>query len=278
MRERIFGAAVELLRSEGLRGLSMRAVASHGSVSLGAIQFHFGNQRSFAREVLRWWGARISCLLEESARGALGLARTWSLCQSWIGLPDAGLIPLVAGTPRSPGEEREVGRATLLELMDGWISETLRSLRQAELRGELKQNVDLRASALDLHRTVWSHSWSSPLLGAAASANGILAACWHQLSLIAVGEAHLPPRPSPSTVLPLADREPELDPADEPAWTYLLERTEPLFHAFLRHEIMGDPRTFFRPPEVLPQDEAEAERYRARGEGGAGAPLPWPAS
>jgi AcrR family transcriptional regulator len=270
MRERILGAALELLQLEGVRGLSMRAVSAHASVSLGAIQFHFGNQRSFVREVFRWWGARVTRSLDASGRERLGLARTWCLCQCWVALPDAGLIAVVASGPPAPSEERDVGRATLLELMDEWIEETVRSLRQAQHRGELKQEVDPRVAALDLHRLLWSHSWSSRLFGFDASAGAVLAAAWRQLSLIAAGEEHLPPRPSPRVAPSRVEPPPDFEPEDLPLWVSLLERGDPLFHAFLRHEIMDDPRSFLHPPKVLPEDEREAERYRARHGGGAG--------
>jgi hypothetical protein len=49
-----------------------------------------------------------------------------------------------------------------------------------------------------------------------------------------------------------------------PMWKIALERTDPLYHAFERHEIMGDPRTFVYPPEVTADDIAHAEAFKKR--------------
>ena len=145
-------------------------MAAHAAVSTGGIQFHFGNQHAFTREALRCWGRELSRALNEAAAGALGLGRTWRLCEAWVTVPDAVTVGIEASSLRSRTGDHDPVRATLLLMMNEWIDETVRSLRQARLRNELKDGVDLEAAGLDLHRLLWSHSWSQAVSGAEASA------------------------------------------------------------------------------------------------------------
>jgi hypothetical protein len=151
----------------------------------------------------------------------------------------------------------------MLEVISGWIDETTRALRQAQIRAELREGVDLRRLAVEVHRLLWSCGWSGALYGREASASAILDSIWQRLSEVALDSgtslppraATLPPLPEP----PRAARDPR-DP-NVPTWRVLLTPDDPLYQAFERHEIMGDPHDFLRPPEVLPVDVLESTRY-----------------
>ena len=269
--ERIIQAGCTLVRREGTRALSMRAVAEAASVSLGAVQFHFGTQDDLAREVVRAWAEDVSRALEGGARDLRGLSRTWKLCENWAALSDGVGIAVEALRSHARGGEPNGARAMLLESLRGWVEETRRSLRQAQLKHELKPEVDIRAIAIEFHQLLWSSAWTSALYGPEASTRTILGAVWQRLAAIAA---------DPSATLPpfggiLAGSVPHEDPTEAterdrfvPTWKMLLEATDPLYQAFERHEIMDDPRTFLHPPEITPEDIARAEALKTeRGSG-----------
>jgi hypothetical protein len=241
----------------------MRAVAAQGGMSYGTIQFHFRNQRDFTTEVLRFWGSELSVALHRAADGALGLMRTWKLSECWVGLPDARLIGGAGNAVRSPAGLRDCVSAALIELMQGWVDETVRSIEQARLRGELKRDVDIEATGVNVHRLLWSHSWSAAVCGAQESAQGILTTVWQLLYVIAANPATtLPPRPRAiEAPRPSRSSASRFGNGPPPDWTWALERSDPRYYAFERHEIMGEPRSFLHPPEVLAEDVQAAERY-----------------
>ncbi|HZA13409.1 MAG TPA: hypothetical protein VE618_02885, partial [Myxococcaceae bacterium] len=117
--------------------------------------------------------------------------------------------------------------------------------------------------ALEVHRLLWSRGWSAALCGPEAAATGILNGAWQRLRAIALDPtASLPPASEIAVSPAVAEENDDLGEIRlDQTWKLLLERTDPLYHAFVRHEIMGDPRTFIRPPEVTREDEALAEDF-----------------
>jgi AcrR family transcriptional regulator len=266
--ERSVAAGCTLLRRGGVRALSMRRVAEATFVSLGAIQFHFGTHDELARAVIRAWAQGISRALEETAGDARGLSRTWKLCEGWVRPTDGVDVVLGALLVDADCSKHQGARAMVVESLRGWVEETRRSLRQAQLKHELESEVDIRAVALEVHQLLWSRSWTSALLGPEAAARTILNGIRERLCAIAVDPtATLPPpseilaAPAPEDEDSMEDTRLDLAPT---TWRMVLERTDPLFHAFERHEIMGDPRTFVYPPEVTPDDIARAGAFKKK--------------
>jgi hypothetical protein len=200
------------------------------------------------------------------AGDARGLGRTWKLSECWVRLSGEIGIALEPLRIDEPGLEHAGARCVLLGSLKAWVEDTRRSLRQAQLRHELKPAANIRTIAIEIHQLLWSRSWTSALYGPEASAHSILGAIWRHLSAVAA---------DPSVTLPSLEEvftepapEPEEEPPEDissdpfpPTWKLVLQATDPLYQAFERHEIMGDPRNFAYPPEVTPDDIARAEAY-----------------
>lgn len=69
-RERIITAALELIGSEGVGGVTNRKIAARAGISLGSITYHFASQRELLTESL------LHFVRTETERLA-GIARTW---------------------------------------------------------------------------------------------------------------------------------------------------------------------------------------------------------
>jgi hypothetical protein len=138
----------------------------------------------------------------------LGLGRTWKLSERWVMLSGEIGIALEPLGIDEPGSEHAGARCALLESLKGWVEDTRRSLRQAQLRHELKPAANIRATAIEIHQLLWSRSWTSALYGPEASARSILGAIWRHLSALAA---------DPSVALPsLEEVFTEPAPEDEP--------------------------------------------------------------
>ena len=131
---------------------------------------------------------------------------------------------------------------------------------------EIDARIDVGAVALELHQLLWSQSWTAPVQGREAAARAILHSVWQRLSAMAIDPTATLPAPSEIFVPRAAAEDDDMEDirSDQglPTWKMALERTDPLYYAFLRHEIMGDPRTFVSPPEVTEDDRARAERFK----------------
>jgi AcrR family transcriptional regulator len=245
----------------------MRQVAEAAQVSLGTVQFRFPSLNDLARQVLRAWAEEVSRGLDEAVGDACGLSRTWKICEWWVTHSTGEVVVALEALQIDAGRsERGGARDVALESMRRWIDGTRRSLRQAQLRHELKPAVDIRSVAIEIHRLLWSHTWTSALYGPEASAHSVLGTIWHRLSAVAADPSGtLPPferilsEPAIQQIQETATEESEADPFA--TWKLLLNRTDPLYHAFERHETMGDPRNFAYPPDVTPDDIARAEEF-----------------
>ena len=141
----------------------MRRVAAAVSMSRGALQFHLTTHDEMARAVIRAWSDEISRRLEEIAGDARGLMRTWKLSEGWVGLTDGVHVVLDALLLKADSPEHQGERQAVIEKLRAWIEETRRSLRQAQLKHELKPEVDVREVAMHVHQLLWSRSWTSAL-------------------------------------------------------------------------------------------------------------------
>ena len=263
---RAVAAGCKVLRRDGIRGVSFRRVAEATGVSIGAIQCHFRTHDELVRAAVGAWADGISRSLEEAAGDARGLRRTWKLCELWIGVSDGVHVVLEAIPVEADRSEHPTARAAVVERLRRWINETRRSLAQAQLQHELNCDADIHGAAVEIHQLLWSQPWTAAVQGREAAKRGTLRAIWQRLAAIAIDPAATLP-PSPEVVPARASKDDDeyemLDLRSDhglPTWT-MLERTDPLYYAFLRHEIMGDPRTFIRPPEVNDQDRARAEEF-----------------
>ena len=58
-RERLLAAGLVLARRDGLRALTVRAVAARAQVNLGSFVYHFGNREAFVVELVERWYAPL---------------------------------------------------------------------------------------------------------------------------------------------------------------------------------------------------------------------------
>jgi len=74
-RDRLLAAGQALARRQGLRALTVRAVAARAQVNLGSFVYHFGNRDTFVGELIeRWYAPLFSQLQLDADSGADALA------------------------------------------------------------------------------------------------------------------------------------------------------------------------------------------------------------
>ncbi|WP_016882093.1 MULTISPECIES: TetR/AcrR family transcriptional regulator [unclassified Rhodococcus (in: high G+C Gram-positive bacteria)] len=76
-REALLDAAIHVVASHGLRGLTYRSVAAHAGVTHGAVRYHFGSWANLVEEALAWSVQRSigdSALYAGDGRGLDGFA------------------------------------------------------------------------------------------------------------------------------------------------------------------------------------------------------------
>ena len=73
-RDRLLAAGQALARRQGLRALTVRAVAARAQVNLGSFVYHFGNRDAFVGELIeRWYAPLFSQLQLDADPGAPAL-------------------------------------------------------------------------------------------------------------------------------------------------------------------------------------------------------------
>ncbi|OZF56310.1 hypothetical protein CH293_03755 [Rhodococcus sp. 14-2470-1b] len=79
-REKLFDAAVEVLSSQGYRGLSIASVAAAAGVSAGSVYTHFDSKSDLVVAIFRTvCGREVQAVVDASgASGARGMSRTGS--------------------------------------------------------------------------------------------------------------------------------------------------------------------------------------------------------
>lgn len=270
-RERVMRAGCDLLRRDGLGAVGMRAVAEKAKLSHPTLQFHYGTHDKLLRSVIRFWADDVTRRVTATEEDKRGLPLTLELCQRWARLLEVEPIPWEALRLESNLPGHDSARGMFLTVLGEWVDLTTRSLQQARVLHQLKNGVDLWATAIELHRLLWSSDWVSALYGGQSAKRRILQSLWEHLANIAR---------DPASCLPTLDAlmagteqlnverpvRRELSPevaSAMPTWRLFLSAADPLFHAFERHELLGDSRTFLHRPEVLPEDEEKAKAYRA---------------
>lgn len=68
-RQLLLETGLSLAASKGLRGLTVREVASSAGVNLGSFVYHFGNREAFIQELVELWYAPVFAQLRQTAQG-----------------------------------------------------------------------------------------------------------------------------------------------------------------------------------------------------------------
>lgn len=270
-RARLLEEGSQQLLTKGVAGLSLRAVADACAVSNAALHYHFRSQEEFVGEVVRGWEHHVTRTLDIAAGELRGLRRAAALAQQWIGLPEVRpvLAEVIRPLDGSPG--LHAARAAVIGAVDRWIGLTARAFLQARSLKELSDRAEPRRIALEVHALVWSHSWAATIQGDAWTTRVLLEAVWDRLASLALDPAIALPERAVFVGIHTGAPDQAADgfiprngygePED---WFVLLPRSDPQFHAFLRHYHLGDRRSFLNMPPVLPEDVQAAESY-ARG-------------
>lgn len=274
-RARLLEVGSRYLCERGIAGLSIRSVADECSVTYAALHYHFATHAEFVSAVLKFWSDKVTYRLERAIDGVSGIAGTLVLTREWLDTPELRSILGEVVRPADPRAGHDAIRSQMIEVLRRWIELTQRTLLQARARNELRDRIDVRSVAIDLHRALWSFGWTADLYGDRIARRGVLELVWDRLSAIALDPAAtLPERDQfvgAAEHAPAADDDAADDafvPKDrsgEPAvWFVLMPRVDPQFHAFLRHARMGQMHSLLAPPPVLPEDVAAAEDHARR--------------
>lgn len=148
-RDRLLAAGQALARRQGLRALTVRAVAARAEVNLGSFVYHFGNRERFIGELIEGWYAPLFSQLQLDA--------------------DAGASPLAAL------------RAALLHLVD-WLAGHRAFVAQLLLDAAAGERAAQRfLRTLDTRHPALLHTLVQRAQAAGALQPGD---AWHQLMFV----------------------------------------------------------------------------------------------
>lgn len=137
-RERLLQAGVARAKQNGLRSLTVRAVAADADVNLGSFVYHFGSREAFIAELIEHWYAplmdRTRDLLAAMDPQQAGLRDLIMGIADWMLAERAFVGHLVADA--ASGEP--AARAFLLSSGDRHPAIVLRAVIEAQARGELR--------------------------------------------------------------------------------------------------------------------------------------------
>jgi AcrR family transcriptional regulator len=83
-RDRLLAAGLDLARRNGLKGVSVRAVAAAAEVNLGSFVYHFGTRDAFVYELVERWYAPLMASLQLSAGGPDPLRDVLRQLAHWV--------------------------------------------------------------------------------------------------------------------------------------------------------------------------------------------------
>jgi AcrR family transcriptional regulator len=83
-RDRLLAAGLDLARRDGLKGVSVRAVAAAADVNLGSFVYHFGTRDAFVYELVERWYAPLMDGLQLSAGGPEPLRDVLRQLAHWV--------------------------------------------------------------------------------------------------------------------------------------------------------------------------------------------------
>ena len=134
-RERLLATGLELASRQGLKGLSVRAVAAEAGVNLGSFVYHFGTRDAFVYELVERWYAPLMASLQLSAAGPDALRDVLRQLSRWVA-DNAGFLGLLL-RDASAGE---AGVQRFLSTVDQrHIALLLKLIGQAQQAGRLRR-------------------------------------------------------------------------------------------------------------------------------------------
>jgi len=132
-RDRLLAVGLELAQRDGLKGVSVRAVAAAAQVNLGSFVYHFGTRDAFVYELIERWYAPLMAGLALSASGADPLRAALRQLAGWVAAHGHFLAMLIRDASSGEPAVRE-----FLKTMDQrHIALLLKLIQQAQQGGRL---------------------------------------------------------------------------------------------------------------------------------------------
>jgi AcrR family transcriptional regulator len=133
-RERLLAAGLELAQRDGLKGVSVRAVAAAAEVNLGSFVYHFGTRDTYIYELVERWYAPLMASLQLSASGPQALRDVLRQLARWVASHGRFLALLIRDA--SAGE---TGVRRFLATMDQrHIALLLELIQRSQQAGQLR--------------------------------------------------------------------------------------------------------------------------------------------
>lgn len=148
-RERLFGAAIELIAERGFAGTTVDQIAERAGVAKGTVYYNFGSKAGMFSAVLEYGIERFAETLREAAAGREPFAALEAVVAAelrYIGAHESFARLLIAEAWRSGGSWQHAARL-IRERVIGVLAEVLRgAVAAGRLRADL--DVDTAASAV----------------------------------------------------------------------------------------------------------------------------------
>jgi AcrR family transcriptional regulator len=165
-RQAILRKAVNLASVEGLEGLTIGKLAAALRISKSGLFAHFGSKEDLQCAVVE---AAREIFVEKVVRPAYefrGLKRLQALCENWLSYGEGKVFPggcfFSAASLEfddRPGRVRD----RIVELMKKWLGNLEQAIHDAQIAGEIKNEVDARQLAFEIQALAMGANWSSRL-------------------------------------------------------------------------------------------------------------------
>jgi AcrR family transcriptional regulator len=166
-RDAILLKAVGLASVGGLEGLTIGKLSTALRISKSGLFAHFGSKEELQIAVVE---TARDIFVDEVIRPTMGLhgrKKLEGLCQQWLSYAERTVFPggcfFSAASMEfddRPGKVRDF----LVELMNQWLSNLEKAVREAQESGEIDPSVDARQIAFEIHSLEMGANWSSRLL------------------------------------------------------------------------------------------------------------------
>jgi AcrR family transcriptional regulator len=145
-REKLFGAAIELIAESGLAATTVDQIAERAGVAKGTVYYNFGSKAALFAALLEYGVDRLAAALRDAASGrppleALEAAVAAEL--AFIGEHESFARLLIAETWRSGGDWQRTARL-IRERAIGVVADVL---RDAVAAGDLRSDLDTGTAA-----------------------------------------------------------------------------------------------------------------------------------
>ena len=165
-RHAILRRAANLASVAGLEGLTIGNLASALGISKSGLFAHFGSKEELQCAVVDEARDIFVEAVIQPARDLKGLRRLQHLCENWVAYAESKVFPggcfFSAASLEfddRPGKVRD----RIVELMMQWLDLLERTVRDAQVSGEMRKDVDPHLFAFEMHALAMGGNWSSRL-------------------------------------------------------------------------------------------------------------------